>query len=328
MATIKDIARTAKVSPATVSRILNDDQTLSVAPKTRLRVQKTAAELGYHKQPRAIQNPAFTVGIVQWFSAQQELDDSYYLLIRQGIEDYCIKNEIQIVRTFRTDLNYMGALKDVDGLICIGKFSDQEVGQFKKMTGNIIFLDMPLADPDITTITLDFRQAMLMVLDYLQTLGHTRLGFLIGTEYVEPGQKFYDERPDIFIQYCSDHNLEYKPYMKTGEFTSDSGYQMMTELLDTGSLPSAIFAASDPIAIGALKALNEHGINVPKDLSLIGFDNTNITNFTSPPLTTVHAPAYDMGYIGANIVCSRQKNPVKTAMKIKLPCKLIERSSC
>lgn len=329
MATIKDIAQAANVSPAAVSRILNGDTSLSVTPETRVRVQQVADNLGYIKQPKAGNTPpVLKLGIVQWFSAQQELEDSYYLLIRQGIEDFCSKNEISIIRTFRSDLNYTDALKDADAIICIGKFSNTEVEYFQKMTKNILFLDMPLSDPDITNISIDFEQALHMVCQYLQELGHKQIGFLTGREYLSPDEIFPDKRHQIFVAYCEEHGIEYLPYLKTDEFTTQSGYAMMNELIASKTLPTAVFAASDPIAIGALKALTEHQIRVPEDISLIGFDNTNITNFTAPPLTTVHAPAYDMGYIGAGIIFTLMQSPVKTALKIQLPCKLVIRDSC
>ena len=86
--------------------------------------------------------------------------------------------------------------------------------------------------------------------------------------------------------------------------------------------------SSDLIAIGALSALNDSRIRVPEDISLMGFDDTSLSSFTSPPLSTIHAPAYDMGNFGANIVYNILKFHPVTAMKIQLPCKLVKRQSC
>ncbi len=143
MATIKDIASAAGVSAAAVSRILNNDETLNVSPETRQKVLDTARELHYVKRGRPSVKSLFTLGIIQWFSSQQELEDNYYLLIRQGIEDYCLSHNIQIVRTYKSDINYMDVLKDVDCLICIGKFSQEEISYLYEMNSCILFLDMP-----------------------------------------------------------------------------------------------------------------------------------------------------------------------------------------
>ena len=180
MTTIKDIAVSAGVSPATVSRILNNDTTLNVSPETRQKVLDTAHSLNYKKKSRASSKSAYTLGIVQWFSPQQELEDNYYLLIRQGIEDFCMQNCIHVVRTYKADIHYMDALKQVDALVCVGKFSKDEIQQFRELTSSIIFLDMPVGDSTVSTITLDFVHAMQAGLDYLTSLGHQKIGFLSG----------------------------------------------------------------------------------------------------------------------------------------------------
>lgn len=328
MATIKDIANAANVSAAAVSRILNNDETLNVSPETRQKVLDTAKELNYVKRGRNQVKSAFTLGIIQWFSSQQELEDSYYLLIRQGIEDYCLSHNIQIVRTYKSDVNYMESLRDVDGIICVGKFSHDEVERLQKLNSNILFLDMQINNPEISTITLDFSDAVKQVMDYLTDLGHHEIGFLTGQEYAGTGQLYPEYRKELFVSYCEEHGITYKPYVKTGSFQIESGYQMTCELIRSGSLPTAIFAASDPLAMGAIKALTEYGLSVPKDVSVVGFDDISIAAFTTPPLTTIHAPAYNMGNFGASILQHIIRKKPGTAMKIKLPCSLVVRGSC
>lgn len=328
MATIKDIAKIANVSTAAVSRILNMDETLNVSPETRQKVLDTAQKLNYVKRNRPAVKAAFTLGIVQWFSSQQELEDSYYLLIRQGIEDYCFSNNIQIVRTYKSDRNYAEALKEVDCLICIGKFSTKEVRFFEEMKPSILFLDMPVDNPKISTVTMDFEQAVAEGLRYLASLGHRDIGFLTGQEFVDGDQLYPDYRKAAFIQYCEAHGINYRPYLREGSFLIDSGYKMMSELIDSDTLPTAVFAASDPIALGAMKALSEQGLSVPGDVSVIGFNDIRIAEFTVPPLTTIHAPAYHMGRYGASMLHHIIHEELGTALKVKLPCELVVRNSC
>ena len=104
MATIKDIAEKSGVSVSAVSRILNNDPTLSASLETKRKVMKVAKKLGYKKIPKA-SKALFKLGILQWFSPKQEMEDSYYLDIRRGVEDFCLKNSVEIVRTFKTDVN-------------------------------------------------------------------------------------------------------------------------------------------------------------------------------------------------------------------------------
>lgn len=326
MATIKDVAAKAGVSPAAVSRILNKDMTLSVSEETRKRVIEAAKQLHYEKN-RVTAKKDFRLGIVQWFSAEQEMQDSYYLLIRKGIEDFCQKNTVSIVRTFKSDTNYMDTLKSVDGLVCIGKFSKYEVKQFTTICKNTIFLDMPVEDYGITSVTMDFQQAVVAALDYLVKLGHDAIAFLGGVEYAGK-EKIRDERKHAFTSYMKKHKLEYKSFLREGEFSTASGYEMMKDILTEGKLPTAVFAASDAIAFGAMKAIQESGLQVPEDISVIGFNDTEMGAYTSPALTTVHAPAYDMGQHGANLSYVSSNLSITTPLKVKIPCYLVERQSC
>lgn len=331
LATIRDVAKKANVSVATVSRILNNDTTLSTSPETKQRVLNAANELNYIKKKKVISSPNCTIGILQWFSAVQEMEDQYYLMMRHGIEDCCAQNKINIIRKFKTDMDYLEALSEVDGLLCLGKFSKQEIQELKNITDNIVFLDMPVEDADITSITLDFKQAVTCALDYLNNLGHKKIGFLGGIETIEDNSSLPDERLGIFKEYCEANSIEYKEYIGMTEFNISSAHNAMCDMIDKGNLPTAIFAASDPIAIGAMRALQDRGYRVPEDISIIGFDNTEISNYTNPPLTTMSAPVYAMGMYGVsivyNMVTSGQKS-IPSPMRIKLPCKIEIRNSC
>ena len=331
MATIKDIAEKAGVSPAAVSRILNGDNTLSVAPETRKRVLDVSEKLGYkrkHSESGHVKHDIpVTIGIVQWFSAEDEIRDSYYLTIRKGIEEYCEVNRIKIVRAYRSD-DFSGLLKDVDGIVCIGKFSNDDIALFKSLSDKLIFLDMTSDDPDITTLSMDFKGGVDSVLDYLSGLGHSRIAFIGGVEYVGDGIAVKDERKEAYEAYMKKHKLNFKGIVKEGSFDSRSGYYMMRDLLDIKDRPTAVFAASDAIAVGAMKAAFEAGLKIPEDISIVGFNDDEMSRFTTPSLTTVYAPAYDMGQYGANLIIAAGKLSISTPLRVKLPCRLVVRNSC
>ena len=326
MATIKDIALAAGISSGAVSRILNNDPTLSVSPETKKRVFDIAQELNYQKS-RNRDKSLFKMGILQWFSAEQEMKDSYYLLVRQGIEDFCQKHSIGIIRAFQSDASSIDTLQDVDGLICIGKFSDEEIEKFMRICGNIVFLDMPVLDYKITTLTMDFKAAVYDALDYLTELGHKKIAYLDGKEYVGNQKLFTDERKQAFISYMNNHGLDADQVYEDALSTA-SGYQMAQELLENEDLPTAIFAASDAIAFGAMRAIQEKGLSIPNDISIIGFNDTEMSSYTTPALTTIFAPAYDMGQHGANLIYAATNLKINTPLKAKIPCQLVKRESC
>lgn len=327
MATIREIARLAGVSAGAVSRILNNDPTLSVSSATRKKVFDIAKELNYNKSGNNDKS-TFKMGILLWFSAGQELQDSYYLRTRQGVEDFCQKNAIGIVRAFQSDPATLQALKDVDGLICIGKFSKTEIQQFIALCSNIVFLDMPVSDFNITSLSMDFKSAVYTALDHLVSLGHQKIAFLGGKEYVGNGEILIDERKTSYISYMKNQKLDYEGMLYEGSFTSASGYEMMQQLLNSGTIPTGVFAANDAIAFGAIKAIKEHGLSVPENISIIGFNDTEMCDYITPALTTIHAPAYDMGQHGANLVYVASNLSISTPLKAKIPCHLVVRESC
>lgn len=327
MATLKDIAKLANVSIATVSRILNNDPTLTVPAQTRNNVLDAANTLNYHKKKKIEHTIQFS--LIQWYSLKQEINDPYYLTLRQGVEDYCQKNNIILKRIFKDDVNIDDALKNTDGIICIGKFSQNHINDLKKYNDSIILLDMDFENIKECSIVLDFDHAIKQAIEYLNQLGHTHIGYLGGIEYLDDHKKYTDSRKESFIKYCQQYQIIYQDYIVEDEFTSESGYTMMNHLIQEKNMPSAVFAASDPIAIGAMKALYDHGYRIPDDISIIGFDNIDAANYTNPPLTTFYAPSFDMGQFGAKLLHQAIKDNTKLLpMRVQLPCYLIERETC
>jgi LacI family transcriptional regulator len=266
-----------------------------------------------------------TLGIIQWISPIEESNDPYYLSIRQGVEEYCFKNKIAIKRVFKTDIDYLNQLEDIQGLVCIGKYSQEDIETYKKICSNVIFLDMNIDPIHECCILLDFKNAVKDVVSYLSQK-HTSIAYLGGKEIIHD-KLYHDQRKEYFEHYCKEYNIDYS--MSEEAFSIESGFNMTYELIKNKKLPSAIFAASDPIAIGAMRALKQYDIKIPEDISIIGFDNIETTNYTDPPLTTVFAPTFDMGFMAARQLFDAFKhNENISPIKILLPCFLIERNSC
>ena len=334
MATLKDIAEQAGVSTATVSRILNEDESLSVTDATRQTVLRVARQLHYNKKKSS--SPSMTVGIFQWISLLDETEDPYYQDIRNGIEQYCAENKIEVIRAFESDPNYMDTLKNVSALLCIGKYSEKQRQKFASLSSHVLFLDMRTPQIDCNAITLDFGQAVYDAMDYLTGLGHRQIAYLGGQEYLPDASIYFEERRDAFIRYCTQHDLIWEPYLKEQEFSVESGYHMALELIRAHQegctpLPTAVFAASDPVAIGAMRAFYKYDYRVPDDVSIIGFDDISAAAFLNPPLTTIHAPAFQMGRYAARYVTRMTETPGDADMppvRITLPCTLHIRESC
>ncbi len=348
MATIRDIAKETGVSIGAVSRILNNDVTFNASTETRKKVIAAAKAVNYNnlRGSAPAKKSAFTMGIVQWFTAEEELTDTYYLRARQGIEDFCAENELNIIRYFPGDEGGFSRLKNVNGLICLGKFSHEEIVTLIKICSNIVFLDMPVNDYNITSLSMDFEQAIYSALNYLSNKGHTKIGFLAGTEYVGKHEKLVDERTVAYKKYMQHRNMDADSFFMEGCFSSASGYEMMSILLDRKtcetdkfissqscppadtSFPTAFVCANDAIAIGAMKAIKERGLRIPEDISIIGFNNDETCEYVSPQLSSINAPAYNMGQHGANLVYAASNLKNHTPLRARIPCELIIRESC
>ncbi len=329
MITIKDIALKTKLSSATVSRILNHDPTLKVPETTRNRVLEEARRMGYIKRKfnrRSTYRP-MKIGIVQWYTMEKELQDPFYLAIRIATENTLHRSNVEIIRHFKDETS-KGELASVDGLICIGKFSREEIAEFRKITDHVIFIDMNMDRIYVNSLVLDFRNAVFDALNYLTSLGHKKIGFLGGIEMTSDQNRYPDSRRYFFQEYCQNHGLVYKRYVKEDEFTIESGYRMMKEMILSKDLPTAIFAASDSIALGAMRALFEYHYRIPQDISLLGFNNDPSSAFTNPPLTTIHVPCEKMGEIAAMTMLEMRSQKKVYPRRITVPCELVIRQSC
>lgn len=330
MATIRDVAKAANVSIATVSRVLNFDATLNVPESTKKKVFETVEKMGYKKKEIKKKNnyTRYRVGIVQWYTNEKELADPFYHAIRVGVESTLHQNNIEIIRSFKNEDDYFTKLKDLDGLLCIGKFSKTEVAEFRKITDKIVFIDMFMDKIYVNTIVMDVQNAMKDTIEYLHSLGHRRIAFLGGIEYTSDGIQYHDQRRYYFEKYCSQYNIDYSRYIVEDEFTLESGYKMMQQILALSKLPTAVFCANDPIAFGAMNALSEAGYRVPDDISVIGFNNDPSAAYTTPPLTTIHVPAEKMGEFSAQFLAMFLNKRKIYPMMSMIPCELIIRQSC
>lgn len=322
MVTIKDIAQYVGVSNATVSRVLNEDETMNVSEMTKERIFQAAKELGYEKKKTKKKNSIFA--LVQWYSLEEEMVDEYYHAIRLGAEKYCAKMGVEVRRVFKNDVNMIESLKGVDGILCIGKYSKSEMDTLSKYQGNIIFVDMD-AYHQYNCIMLDFVQGMQELVEYIAYFQHQKILFLTGQEYTNDGNLFKDIRKKELMDNCTIHGMNLE--IIEGEFTMDSGYKMMHKKIENGLDRTMVVCGNDAIAMGALRALQEHHIKVPRDVSVSGFNNMQASRYTNPPLTTLHAPSEEMGEYAAMFLLEHKDNLPPLPVKILMPLKLMKRES-
>lgn len=297
MTTIRDIAEKARVSTATVSRVLNMDETLSVSEETKNRIFEVASALNYVKSKRIIRRKNIgKIALVEWYSQREELDDLYYYSIRAGIEKKAQDLGFEVVRYFQSEFGEK--LQDVDGVLAIGKYSKQQQELMASLNEHLVFVDSNTLNAGFDCVVTDFNNSIGQLLQHFINKGQTKIGMLVGEEHtMDMVESLIDPRLISFKNYLSAYHLYNPNYVYIGRFTADSGYEMMKKAINElqEDLPQAFFAANDSIAIGAMKALKEAGIDVPNRVSVVSFNDTSISKYITPSLSSVHVFTEEMG---------------------------------
>ncbi|WP_061594039.1 LacI family DNA-binding transcriptional regulator [Streptococcus gordonii] len=331
MVTIKDIAHAAGVSSATVSRVLNQDQAMSVSDETRIKIFTIAEQLGYKKSKKTNKRskPSHRIAIIEWYTEQEELDDLYYYSIRLGAEKRAQELGYEVIRIFNNDS--LTQLENIDGIIAIGKFSPGKIKELENYSDKLVFVDSDTLNFGHSCVTTDFENSVINVIDYFINNGLKKIGMIAGQETSSDRSTLLsDPRLNTFKSYLQQLKLYDPNLIKIGSFSSEAGYKIMKEfIMELGdNLPPAFFAANDALASGALRALQEAKIPVPESVSLISFNDTSLAKYMYPKLSTVTVFTEDMGKQAIQILeQSFQKDSSSVPYMVKLATKLTIRES-
>ena len=317
MATLKDIATEAGVSLATVSRVLNDDPTLNVKEETKHRILEVAEKLEY-KSTSSRKAQVHTVGhhhILAIYSYQQDLEinDPYYLAIRHGIETQCEKLGIELTNCYFN--NALPELKKVTGVLIVGQPSRAICDAATALTDNVCFIDFHEPGSSYDAVDIDLVRIAKEVIDFFIAQGARRIGFIGGQD--EPGKA--DIREVAFVEYGRLKGVVSEEDIWRGGFSSSSGYELAKTMLAKADFPTALFVASDSIAIGVLRAIHERGLSIPEDISLISVNDIPTARFTFPPLSTVRIHSEMMGSQGVNLLVEKARDGRALPLNVFVP---------
>ena len=327
--TIRDVARKARVSVATVSRVLNSPS--QVRAHTREKVLRAmeqchyiynalAGSLSARKTTMlgvvipAITNPIFatvTKGI-QDYAAR----NGYSILL--GNTDYNEENERQLINLFQE--------KRIDGVIFNGPWrSAPLILRMKSTNLPFVITWQKVKDKDVSFVAFDNFRSAYRSIEYLIGLGHRRIAMIAGKFSVSERALV---RWQAYRKCLGDHGLMYDPqFLVEKEYSFSEGKKGMAYLLELPSRPSAVFCGNDVLAIGAMVKAKEKGLKIPEELSVTGFDDMEISAFYDPPLTTVAVPAYEMGRMAAKILIEYLRGDSQEPQQCMLEANLIVRGS-
>ena len=333
MATIKDISKIAGVSSATISRVLNHDETITVANETKRKIFEAAEKLSYtkHIKPKKEIANVLNFGLIHWYNEYQEMNDPYFISIRIGIEEECKSNNINIVKIYNDEYQDDNLTNNTfDGLIILGKFDTDRINDFKQYSENIVFVHSNNTKFKYDLVQADFRELTNDVIKYLLSAGHEKIGFIGGREEIPRNhEKIIDYRETQFENYLRRLEFYRSEYVKIGNFSHKDGYELMKDLIkeNRDDLPTAAFIASDSMAIGAIRAITEEGLKIPDDISIFSCNDIPTSQYTSPPLSTVKIYTEFMGQTAIKLLLEQINSTRLHCIRVTVPHELIFRES-
>lgn len=323
--TIRDVARLAGVSVATVSRILNGLS--GYTEETKRRVLGVIDELGFKRNALAsglVSRKTHTIGVLL-----PSVSGRFATLLLHGIEDTAHRLGYSVI-VCNTDndgkrtMEYLQVLgeKQVEGIIYASEWVRDEYGrEFERMGIPVVLVSTMSTKFRLPYVKVDDRAAAYHATQFLIQKGHVGLGMIAGTQ-TDPIAGI--PRVDGFRQALVDAGLEADDgLIAYGDFGFRSGITAMSGLADRLPGLTAIFAASDEMAVGALSWCHEHHVLVPEQLSIIGYDDTQDAEMAIPPLTTIRQPIREMGEAAARMLLDRKRG----ADSVVMPFTIVERES-
>ena len=333
MPTIRDIATKANVSPATVSRVLNGDPTINVTAKTKRRIFEVAEDLAYtkHKRLKNHTRNRFRVAIFHWYTIEQEINDPYFISIRIGVQRACRDLGIMFDVIYREDRDRDPFSEhQYDGVVMIGSFTNETQTFINDRFANVIYVNSEDNEGKFDSVRVDFRALTRDVLNYLIKNGHRQIAYIGGRERISSQpNRTPDPRELEYIEVMHQSKLYYGPYVKVGEYSSHSGYEMANALIEANinNPPTAIFCGNDSIALGVSKAIQEKGFQIPKDIAVFGVNDIPTLQYTSPSLSSVRIHTEFMGEIALKLLNERMKKERALKLSVNVPYELMHRES-
>lgn len=323
---LEQVARRAKVSTATVSRVLNNASV--VKSSTRARVVKAIEELKYHPNLHARSlagGKSRTLGVIV-----SNMENPFFFDIYKTIESDAHERGYEVVMA-NTDYRSEQLVTSVRLMIgrrvmglaaIVSEMAPELIEELNESKTPVVFYDVGTSKHNITNIRVDYRRGIEKIVDYLHSMGHRRLGFvghhaMLGpiNERMKAVLDAVARIPELEVRTAADAD------------TLEGGRQSTRALLATGFQPTAIICVNDVTAVGALRELRERGLRVPQDMSVTGFDNVKLSEFCYPALTTVHIPRDRVGHIICDHLMPKPGKPAAANAEIVIDPEFVLRDS-
>jgi LacI family transcriptional regulator len=329
MPTVLDVAKRAGVAPITVSRVINNSGYIS--KKTREQVEAAIQELGYvpNTLARGLRSKQTrTLALVV-----TDITNPYFTLMARGVEDVAGANNYTVIycntdesETKEEKYANMLAQRQVDGVLLVPACGNAKTIKFLKANNvSVVVLDRYVPDVEVDFIRSDSENGACQLTNLLINLGHEWIAIITGPVNVSTAT----DRVTGYRQALSKAGLAENELVYYGTFNQQSGYELTKRAMSQSPRPSAILAANNFILLGVIKALNEMQLNVPEDISVVGFDDFPESMLVKPFFTAIVQPAYETGRLATELLLKRISGEVSGKYEnIFLPTEMVERESC
>lgn len=301
--TIYDVAREANVSMATVSRVVNGNP--NVKPSTRKKVLEAIERLGY--RPNAVarglaSKKTTTVGVII-----PDISNIFFAELARGIEDIATMYKYNIIlsnsdQNKEKELHLLNTMlaKQVDGILFMGgNITEEHVSEFQKSPVPIVLAATIEPNNAIPSVNIYYEQAAFEAVAYLLEKGNKRVAYVTGPTNDPINQK----KLAGYRRALETHGLTYEEELVIeGDNSYDSGIEAYEKIAELAEKPTAVFAGTDEMALGVIHSAQDHGVRIPDQLEVIGFDNTRLATMVRPRLTTVMQPMYDIGAVAMRLL--------------------------
>jgi LacI family transcriptional regulator len=335
-ATARGVAELAGVSRTTVSFVLNNIPGMRISEETRQRVLEAARQLNYHPDAtarRMVSGRTNVIGFVLRQSPDQAFADQFLPQVLGGLGQAAAAQSYRILLEPIPPENHTGAYaqlireRHVDGIVLSGpRFDDRDLLSAQAEGAPVVLIGH-LPNTNLSFVDVDNVDGARRATEHLLGLGHRRVALITNAPLAYTASA---DRLAGYQQALKAAGLSFdESLVRYGAFTPQSGEAAMTDLLSVTPRPTAVFVASDAVALGALQAIRRHSLHVPHDIALVGFDDIPLAGFIDPPLTTVRLPAAGLGWGAADLLIrlitaeETIRNP-----NIILETELVVRASC
>jgi DNA-binding LacI/PurR family transcriptional regulator len=331
--TIKDVAKAAGVSTATVSRVLNNSNLIS--PKTAEKVRNVMHELGYFPNNIArsfAHQSTYIVALVVNIDDATAFNNPFFYQIQYGIEKYICPRGYYLMIVNENTLNLNGTAfsklffeKRVDGLILpVSLLRKNLVKKMEEQKFPFVIIGEPENSYDINWVDINNKMAGEISTTHLLNNKYKRIAFVSGNLK----DIFNKNRLDGYLTALKKHGLQPEPELiKERGFSKEDGYSIMTDFLELKNPPDGIVFTDNIVAFGALSAIKDQGLNVPGDIGIVSFDNYPVAELSDPKMTTVDIDLFDLGIQAATMLLKEIQLPSATKQQSLLSVQLIKRGT-